>query len=209
MNLHRAIPSSIRGLRPEAGFTMIEIAISLGVIAFAIIAIIGILPTGLQGQRDNREETIINHDARLLIEAIKSGGRDRASDLGSYVVATNGVNVEGNIPRGIDITNLVQLLSDTKTNNTIVMSAISGAVVTRRDDLAFRYEVRQTVVNAPEFQGTPVEEQVHELRLRFAWPVLPDNTVNFNGEPNRRIVRALLSGWWTNEVIYAQQYYQP
>ena len=206
MNLHRAIPSSIRPLRPEAGFTMIEIAISLGVIAFAIIAIIGILPTGLQGQRDNREETIINHDARLLIEAIKSGGRDQASDLGSYVVATNGVNV---YPGGIDITNLVQLLSDTKTNNTIVMSAISGAVATRRDDLAFRYEVRQTVGNALEFQGTPVEEQVHELRLRFAWPVLPNNTVNFNGEPNRRIVRALLSGWRTNEVIYAQQYYQP
>ena len=39
------------------------------VAAFALIAIIGILPMGLQTQRDNREETLVNQDARLLIEA--------------------------------------------------------------------------------------------------------------------------------------------
>lgn len=200
MNLHRAIPSSIRLLRPQAGFTMVEIAISLGVIAFAIIAIIGILPTGLQGQRDNREETIINQDARLLIEAIKSGGRDQNSDLGSFVIATNGV------PRIITTSKLIELLSDTNTHR-IVMSAISGAVANRGSDLAFHYEVRNTVADAPEFQGTPMADQVHELRLRFAWPVLPNNTLG--SEPNRRVVRALVSGWQTNGVIYAQQYYQP
>src|SRR5258705_4628722 len=72
--------------RGEAGFTMAEIAIALGVIAFALIAIIGILPAGLQTGRDNREETIINQDARLLLEAVRSGGRDVTSDIGSYVV---------------------------------------------------------------------------------------------------------------------------
>ena len=197
MNLHRAIPSSIRGLRPEAGFTMIEIAISLGVIAFAIIAIIGILPTGLQGQRDNREETIINQDARLLIEAVKSSGRDKTSELDAFVVT-----VDGNPPTRP----LVELLSDSVPHE-IVLSAISGAVANRGSDLAFRYQVRNTVVNAPEFQGTPMADQVHELRLRFAWPVLPNNALG--SEPNRRVVRALISGWQTNGVIYAQQYYQP
>ena len=200
MNLHRAIPSSIRPLRPEAGFTMIEIAISLGVIAFAIIAIIGILPTGLQGQRDNREETIINQDARLLIEAVKSSGRDKTSELDAFVVTVDGV-----APGGTTRT-LAELLSDSVPHE-IVLSAISGAVANRNSDLAFRYQVRNTVVNAPEFQGTPMADQVHELRLRFAWPVLPNNALA--GEPNRRVVRALISGWRTNGVIYAQQYYQP
>ena len=203
MNLHHANFATARPLHREAGFTMVEIAISLGVIAFAIIAIIGILPTGLQGQRDNREETVINQDARLLIEAIKSGGRDQASDLGSFVIAVDGVNVPG----GTTV-NLVQLLSDTAPHD-IVLSALTGAVANRGNELAFRYQVRNTVAKAQEFAGTPMADQVHEVRLRFAWPVLPNNALG--GEPNRRIVRALISGWQpnTNGVIYAQQYYQP
>ena len=201
MNLRPALSPSGRPLRREAGFTMVEIAISLGVIAFAIIAIIGILPTGLQGQRDNREETIINQDARLLIEAIKSGGRDQNSDLGKFVVAVDGVDVPGG-------TNLVQLMSDS-TPHDIVMSALTGAVANRGSDLAFRYQVRNTVSDAPEFQGTPMANQVHEVRLRFAWPVLPAPNNGLGSEPNRRVVRTLISGWKTNGVIFAQQFRQP
>lgn len=56
-------------------FTMIEIALSLGVIAFAIVAIIGVLPLGLNTQRESREETIVNQDGPLLLEAIRNGAR--------------------------------------------------------------------------------------------------------------------------------------
>src|SRR6185503_19757012 len=42
-----------------AAFTMVEIAISLGVIAIALVAILGVLPTGVRVQRDNREDTIL------------------------------------------------------------------------------------------------------------------------------------------------------
>src|SRR5262245_8824495 len=52
----------------RAGFT-------LGVIAFALVAIIGILPTGLNVQRNNRSETIINQDASFWVDAIKNGAR--------------------------------------------------------------------------------------------------------------------------------------
>ncbi len=52
---------------------MVEIAIALGVIGFALVAIIGILPMGLEVQRDNRSETIINQDATFWLEAIRSG----------------------------------------------------------------------------------------------------------------------------------------
>src|SRR5689334_10157388 len=86
MNTRASVRGSSARMRHSGGFTMAEIAIALGVIAFALIAIIGILPTGLQTQRDNREETVVNQDARLLIEAIKNGGHDATSDLGSYVV---------------------------------------------------------------------------------------------------------------------------
>src|SRR5205814_2475704 len=59
----------------NAAFTMVEIALCLGVIAFALVAIIGVLPTGLRVQRDNREDTIINQEGLLWVEAIRSGSR--------------------------------------------------------------------------------------------------------------------------------------
>ncbi|HLZ53286.1 MAG TPA: prepilin-type N-terminal cleavage/methylation domain-containing protein, partial [Verrucomicrobiae bacterium] len=42
--------------RPIGGFTMVEIAICLAIIGIALVAIIGVLPAGLNVQRDNREE---------------------------------------------------------------------------------------------------------------------------------------------------------
>ena len=54
-------------------FTMIEIAISIAVIAVGLIAIAGVLPAGLNVQRDNREDTIIQEDGAYLLEAITSG----------------------------------------------------------------------------------------------------------------------------------------
>jgi len=73
--------------RPSASaFTMIEIAICLAVIGFALAAIVGVLPLGMNVQRENREETIINQDASVFLNAIRNGemGLD---DLTNYVVA--------------------------------------------------------------------------------------------------------------------------
>jgi hypothetical protein len=52
---------------------MVEIAISLGVIAIALVAIIGVMPTGLRVQQENREDTLLNQDAMLWLEALRSG----------------------------------------------------------------------------------------------------------------------------------------
>ncbi len=57
----------------RAGFTIIELVICLGIIAFALVAIIGVLPIGINVQKDNREETIINQDSLYWMEAIRSG----------------------------------------------------------------------------------------------------------------------------------------
>src|SRR5437660_5518368 len=72
--------------RAQSAFTMIEIAISLAVIAFALVAIIGILPTGMQVQKDNRQETIVNLDATIFLNAIRNGALG-VDDLTNYVYA--------------------------------------------------------------------------------------------------------------------------
>ena len=65
---------------------MVEIAICLAIIGFALVAIIGVLPMGMNTQRDNREETIINQDATVFIEAIRNGAQG-LDDLTNYVYA--------------------------------------------------------------------------------------------------------------------------
>ena len=75
-------PAERRGSR---AFTMIEITISLAVIGFALVAIIGVLPLGMTAQRDNRQETIVNQDASVLMDAVRNGERG-LDDLTNYVV---------------------------------------------------------------------------------------------------------------------------
>ena len=70
--------------RGERAFTMVEIALSLAVVAFALVAIIGVLPLGMTVQKDNREDTLIAQEGRFWIGALKSGA-EGLTDLTNYV----------------------------------------------------------------------------------------------------------------------------
>jgi len=78
--------SRVKLCATESAFTMIEIAISLAIIGFALVAIIGILPAAMSVQKDNRQETIINQDETLFMNAIRNGDRG-LDDLTNYVTA--------------------------------------------------------------------------------------------------------------------------
>jgi type II secretory pathway pseudopilin PulG len=71
---------------PQSAFTLVEIAISLAVIGIALIGIIAALPLGMREQRDNREQTVINQDSTVFINAIREGARG-LDDLTNYVFA--------------------------------------------------------------------------------------------------------------------------
>ncbi len=100
MRTHRSADSLVRAIQPAlqdprtrlsgfrrcAAFTLVEIAISMAIIGFAVVAIIGVLPLGLNVQRDNREETIINNEANFFMDAIRSGARG-LDDLTNHVFA--------------------------------------------------------------------------------------------------------------------------
>jgi type II secretory pathway pseudopilin PulG len=79
-------PATLRFSQTARAFTLIEIAISLGVIGFALVAIIGVLPMAMNVQKDNRQETIINQDASVFLDAIRNGERG-LNDLTNYVYA--------------------------------------------------------------------------------------------------------------------------
>ena len=73
-----------------SAFTLVEVAIALAVIGFALVAIIGILPAGLNVQKENREETIINQEVSIWMDAIRQGaeGMDYLVDYVDLITVT-------------------------------------------------------------------------------------------------------------------------
>jgi type II secretory pathway pseudopilin PulG len=86
----------------ERAFTMVEIALAIGVIGFALVAIIGILPSGMNVQKDNREDTIISQDAPYFLDAIRNGAP----------VVNGNLSYFGQVAQGLDfLTNYVQQIT--------------------------------------------------------------------------------------------------
>jgi prepilin-type N-terminal cleavage/methylation domain-containing protein len=247
--------------RGMSGFTMVEIAISLAVIGIALVAIIGVLPLGMRVQRDNREDTVINQDATVFIEAIRNGSRG-LNDLTNYVYAITNYwtkfNPNGNGVNGYNFfgsstapsfpinsgTNIIGLLStpeftdvsgdptnnlfDSGFSNHIVayVRSISGPAVEKppQDNQLLQqdsFSYRILCVNAPVATDTnifnlPPNQRVyndqlaanlHELRLTFLWPILPNGNVG----TGRQTYRALIAGQIAHTVVNSVDlyFYQP
>ena len=63
----------MRKISFSAGFTLAEVVLALAVVAFGLIAVLGVLPIGLNTTRDNRDETMIVQDAEYWLHAIRGG----------------------------------------------------------------------------------------------------------------------------------------
>jgi type II secretory pathway pseudopilin PulG len=115
----------------SSAFTMVEIALSLAIIAFALVAIIGILPAGLSVQKDNREQTIINLDAAYLMDAIRRGplGQD---NLTNYIVSIsqNCWRYNGNVINGPPATGGTLGTYTYTTNQTVINDPVNGTSTT-------------------------------------------------------------------------------
>lgn len=85
MNLSLRSP---KGPRRADGFTMVELAMCIGIVAFAMVAILGVLPLGLGVQKQNREETIVEQEGPLWVDLIRRGGVgwDEVTNYVDYVV---------------------------------------------------------------------------------------------------------------------------
>jgi hypothetical protein len=177
---------------------MVEIAIAVAVIAFALVAILGLLPLGMETQRDNRELTIINEDGAYLMEAIR-GGATNLNDLVNFVESVNGVRFPptGGADAAYVITNLCQV----NATNTAVFRSISGSAASRSPavaDFAFHYMVRCTVVparvdNAVAYSDV-LAHNLYDVRLAFYWPILPGQTDVRMDTARRQVLRTVVSG---------------
>ena len=59
-------------------FTMPEVALAVGVVAFGLVAVFSVLPFGIKAQRDNRDDTVIRYEGEYWAEALLGEGLDLA-----------------------------------------------------------------------------------------------------------------------------------
>ena len=58
-------------IRPGSGFSLVEVVLALGVISFALVAIIGLLPIGLASGRGSIQESRANHLADEIFATLR------------------------------------------------------------------------------------------------------------------------------------------
>jgi prepilin-type N-terminal cleavage/methylation domain-containing protein len=203
---HRSV--STFNLQPStfnrcAAFTLIEIALCLAVIGIALVAIIGVLPLGMDVQRENREATVVNQDATIFMEAIRNGARG-ADDLTNYVYE---IQVGTNQPIFAPFTSGAQIIGLLTTPNNLTNHAyvrsISGSAVEKPpqanatvlgDSFSYRIICENIPVQTTDnsYYGRQLTNSLHELRLTFLWPQLPGGTLP--ARPARQTFRSLVAG---------------
>lgn len=209
----RTHPTNSHSRRPQAAFTLIEVALSVAIAAFALVAIIGVMPAGLNVQRENREEAIINYDAKFLIDAIRSGltmPNDLAQRFDGLASWSNGAvtnlftnNITPPIPiPAFDIIRVLSFPGANVTNYAWVrgFNGSLGDTAGTNTDLMFAYKVSTHLepytynpISPPPiapYQST----NLWELRIAFEWPFYPNKTIG-NG---RQSYRVMIAGAPTN-----------
>lgn len=205
--------------RRTRAFTMVEVALSLAIVAFAMVAIIGVMPMGLNVQKENREETIISQDAAVILEAIRAGNSSsNLTALSSACMQMQGpitaLAVGSNSP-ALDIVRRLSIPRwDTSYVTNLVqghfraMSGNLGDTATAANQMAFSYVVTSEVTNFTASPTIPTNgvgyltNNLYEVKLTFQWPV-------YDGAPGvfptrvgekRLVVRTFISGQLVKET---------
>jgi type II secretory pathway pseudopilin PulG len=161
----------------ELGFTMVEIAMAIGVIGFALVAIVGILPAGMGVQQSNREDTIISQDAPYFMDAIRSGC---VLNTTRYGVANQNLDFLTNYVEKIYyVTNFYTPKNGVShaTNSTIFNNTMSGwsgsnivaLLSTPESPYANLYEYLSTVAIVRSMSGPAVQQNGANLATAFRY----------------------------------------
>ena len=170
---------------------MIEIALCLAIIGFALIAILLVLPSGMNTQRDTREETVIGQDASILLEAVRAGalGLDDLKNHVYAIVNTNAFPLSASSPQLMaDVDNYpdagqycenMTCFDDTYAAVAKVMPIDAGEIGVENNSNPF--PIVQQFVNAYDSLG--------QSYYASQWESWTDLVSNYNGAP--------VSGWGT------------
>lgn len=143
---------------------MVEIALSLAVVAFGLVAIIGVLPSGMTVQKDNREDTLINQEGRLWIEAIRNGALG-LNYLTNYVEQVKiEPNPSNNYPTiKIDNTNSPYLTS----SDIVALLSVPKIEVSGTNRYTNRITARVRAITGPATEQSPFTDAAQSSTFRY------------------------------------------
>ena len=197
-----------------AGFTMIEVALALAIIAFGLVAIIGVLPSGMTVQRDNRWITIINEEGQFWLNAIRSGAREATRELTNNVQDIRIVRPSGPMPPPAIVASstetVIGLLSRPYSINRAWVRALSGPAFEQGSG-SLEYMMYVMITNSPPLLATNsvlTSSNLWDVRLVFRWPVYSASNV---GKKSRKVFRTLVRGHLeqTNGLYYFRDEFVP
>jgi len=216
MKLPLQLTDRRNSLNTRSAFTMVEVALSLAIVAFALVAIIGVMPFGMNVRKQNREDTIISQDVATIIEAIRSGASSsNMPALKAAFVQISGPTqpITGTNYTTADIvsrlciprwdtsaaTNLVRAYFRAMSGN---LGDVSG---TNISSVVFRYVVTAAVTNytrvssaVPMYSALNyyTTNNLYEVKLTFQWPVFepPPGQFPTNFGEGRLVMRTQVSG---------------
>ena len=91
----RPAPPQIQ--KDSTAFSLVEVVIALGIISFAVIAIVGMLPVALKSSQDSMRETDATLIAQRIFSELKTGtSGNRSVTTGPDGISTHNINLAAN-----------------------------------------------------------------------------------------------------------------
>jgi len=91
----RPAPPQIQ--KDSPAFSLVEVVIALGIISFAVIAIVGMLPVALKSSQDSMRETDATLIAQRIFSELKTGsGGNRSVTTAPDGISTHNINLATN-----------------------------------------------------------------------------------------------------------------
>ena len=155
------------GARKRAtGFSMIEVTLAVGIIGFSLVAVIGLLPTGLRTQQDAQEEARAASALNMVASAAESlrfAGRTGGGATWAFP------NYFSDNPD--PSTNPTQVaVGQTAWDRTFFISE-GGLIIPTNDTTTIRRQTLFVRVYPPQIEGQPVR-----VYAAVAWPYKPSDT---------------------------------
>lgn len=131
--------------RSSSAFSLVEVVVALGIVSFALLAIIALLPLGIQSTKDSLDETGAVNVLSAVIADRQAAGFGTNSTIYSLPLLTNTMSLATNS----------FLVKDDNTATTILSQA--------------RYRVDYTIIPPSKNASTPLNDPFL-IHFKVSWP---------------------------------------
>lgn len=149
------------------GFSLIEVVLAIGVIGFCLLAVVGLLPTGLNGQRSAQEQARATSAINMVASAVESLRFTARDGSGNATWAfpqyfSDNPNPSSN-PTLVKVT-------DVPAEYTFFVSD-GGLIIPAGDTTSTKRQTLYVKVYPPAIEGRPVQ-----IYAAIAWPYKPSDS---------------------------------